>query len=114
MNTKRSSKSVTLLLELVAAILIFAVAAGICANVLASARVLSGEARELTTAVETVTAAAELLRAGRGAEDALALDDALEIRRQEAQGLIYYDISYISDGETLYALELVKAQEVAP
>ena len=53
MNTKRSSKSVTLLLELVAAILIFAVAAGICANVLASAQVLSGEARELSTAVET-------------------------------------------------------------
>lgn len=114
MNTKRSSKSVTLLLELVAAILIFAVAAGICANVLASARVLSGEARELTTAVETVTAAAELLRAGRGAEDALALDDALEIRQRESEGLEYFNISYISDGKTLYALELVKAQEVAP
>lgn len=114
MNTKRSSKSVTLLLELVAAILIFAVAAGICANVLASARVLSGEARELTTAVETVTAAAELLRAGRGAEDALALDDALEIRQRESEGLVHYTISYLSDGETLYALELVKAQEVAP
>lgn len=114
MNMKRSSKSVTLLLELVAAILIFAVAAGICAKVLASARVLSGEARELSTAVETVTAAAELLRAGRGAEDALALDDALEIRQQESDGLAHYDISYISGGETLYSLELVRSQEVAP
>ena len=89
MSAKRSSKSVTLLLELVAAILIFAVAAGICANVLASARVLSGEARELSTAVETVTAAAELLRAGRSEEEALALDNALEIRRLEAQGVIF-------------------------
>lgn len=114
MNTKRSSKSVTLLLELVAAILIFAVAAGICAQVLASARVLSGEARELSTAVETVTAAAELLRAGRGQEEALALDDALDIRRQEAEGLVHYNIMYISDGKCLYALELVKVQEVAP
>lgn len=117
MTTKRFSKSTTLLLELVAAITIFAVAAGICARVLTSALKLSSEAEQLTRGVEAVTAAAELLRASDDEEAALALlarEDTLEIQRREDRELIYYNIMYISGGEAIYSLELVKGQEVAP
>lgn len=117
MTMKRFTKSTTLLLELVAAIALFAVAAGICARVLTAAQALSAQAEELSLGVEAVTAAAELLRASDDEAAALkALEEnaALSIQRQEAEGLVHYDIMYISGGETLYSLELVKGQEVVP
>lgn len=117
MSPKRFSKSLCLLLELAAAIALFAVAAGICARVLTSARKLSAGAEELSRGVEAVTAAAELLRASDHEEEALAIlarEDSLRIQRREDGGLIHYNIMYISGGETVYALELVKGQEVAP
>lgn len=117
MTTKRFTKSTTLLLELVAVIALFAVAAGICARVLTSAQTLSAQAEELSLGVEAVTAAAELLRASddeAAALEALKKEPALEIQRQESDGLIHYNIMYVSDGETVYSLELVKGQEVAP
>lgn len=117
MTTKRFTKSTTLLLELVAVIALFAVAAGICARVLTSAQTLSAQAEELSLGVEAVTAAAELLRGSHdeaAALEALEKNAALSVQRQEAGGLIHYNIMYISGGETLYSLELVKGQEVAP
>lgn len=117
MRTKGFSRSWALLLELVAAIALFAVAAGICGRVLIFARTLSAEAEALNRGVEQVTAAAELLRAADDEEAALARlarEEALEIQRQEQDGLIRYRITFLSGDEALYSLELVKSQEAAP
>lgn len=110
MERKIFPRSLSLLLELIAAIVIFAVAAAICTRVLVSARELSLEAERLSEAVESVTSAAELLR-GVPEADALALLEEtpeLRLRRREDRGLTYYFIEYLFEGETVYSLEVAR------
>lgn len=111
--TGKNSRSFSLLLELTAAIALFAVAAAICTRVLVSARNMSLEARELNRAVRTVSSAAELLRAGEE-ELALDLEEQLVLRRREDRGIVYYRIEYIREGRVLYALDTALGEEAAP
>ena len=110
MERKSFPRSLSILLELIAAIVIFAVAAAICTRVLVSARNLSLEAEHLNRAVESVTSAAELLR-GVPEEEALERLSAfpeLRVTRREEQGLVYYSIEYLSEGAAVYALEVAR------
>ena len=110
MKQSNFPRSLSVLLELIGAIVIFAVAAALCTRVLVSARNLSLEAERLNRAVDTVTSGAELLRSVPERE-ALARLEAypeLQVSRREEEGLTYYLLEYRFEGQTLYSLEVAR------
>ena len=67
MRVNRASRATLLLTELMASVLLFALAGAVCVRILARAGELSGEARALNRGYLAVSTAADLLRDG-GAE----------------------------------------------
>ena len=114
---RHGHRGMTLLLELIIAVALFAVAGAVCAQVLVTARQLSDRAELLDTAVEEVTSAAELLRSAPDPEAAMALleqDPDLTLTcRREGTCLAFW-IGWSRDGKEVYALELLLHEEVAP
>jgi len=113
----RFPKGLTLLLELIAAVTVFAVAAGVCGLLLARAERISRDAETLEKAVAAVTSAAEELRA---AEDPAAVLEAIEAHPNlEAEvrpggALVFYRLRWVEEGREIWSLDLACAGEVAP
>lgn len=128
METKNISRSGMLLLELLLAILIFALAVSVCVQVFVKAHELSQRAQELADGVNHCTNAAEILRSAESREegidlleqaypqmhkqeDSVSVDldaNVLDIRWTENAGLDEYIITYQNQtGRQIYELELV-------
>ena len=117
MNDRHFPKGLTLLLELVAAVAIFAVAAGVCALILAEAETVSRQAASLEVAVDTLTSAAESLRA---AEDPAPILEAIEehpsmgVRVIPDGDLVRYRLYWLEGDTEVWSLDLTCPGEVAP
>lgn len=117
MKQTRFPGGLTLLLELIAAVTVFAVAAGVCGLLLARAERTSREAERLEEAVAAITSAAEELRA---AEDPAAVLEAIEAHpnlgaEATAEGpLVRYRLYWLEDGAEVWSLDLTCIGEVAP
>ena len=117
MKTFRFPRGLTLLLELIAAVTIFAVAAGICAQLLTQAEKTSREAQALDRAVATLTSAAEELRAAEDPAQILAAIEAHPNMRAEVQPdgiLTHYRLCWTEEGAEVWSLDLTCMGEVAP
>lgn len=134
MELKKTLRSGALLLELMAAILIFALAGSICIQVLVKADATVRSAGALRTGVSRAQSAAEILRSApnheagvqaleeclpcretEGLVSARWEDGGLEITWQEKENIYYYNIVYSAEAEPIYTLTLVRGEwEVAP
>ena len=117
MKTFRFPRGLTLLLELIAAVTIFAVAAGVCAQLLTRAEKTSREAQALDRAVAAVSSAAEELRASHDPSAVLAAIEAHPNMSAEVrpEGLLtHYRLCWTEDGAEVWSLELTCMGEVAP
>jgi len=117
MKELRIPRGMTLLLELIAAVTVFAVAAGVCCLLLARAERVSREAEILEEAVAAITSAAEELRAAQDPAPVLEAIEAhpnmgAEVRSDGA--LVRYRIFWTEDGAEVWSLDLACAGEVAP
>ncbi len=117
MKELRFPKGLTFLLELIAAVTVFAVAAGVCCLLLARADRISRDAEKLEEAVSAITSAAEELRA---AEDPVAILEAIEahpdlgVEIRPEGPLVHYRLYWLEDGAEVWSLDLACAGEVAP
>lgn len=113
----KDRRSLTLLQELIAAVTVFAVAAGSCGLLLARAERISRDAEALEEAVAAITSAAEELRA---AEDPAPVLEAIEAHpnlgaEATAEGpLVRYRIFWTEDGTEVWSLDFACAGEVEP
>ena len=117
MNARHFPKGLTLLLELIAAVTVFAVAAAVCCQILARAEGLSREAARLEEAVTAVTSAAEALRAAEDPAQVLAAIEAhpaMEAETRCEEGLIFCRLSWLEEGAEVWSLDLTVPGEVAP
>lgn len=134
MERKRVFRSGIVLLELMAAILIFALAGAVCVQVLMKADSLASEARNLSEGIHAVSSAAEILRSAESESQARerirqawpqsVLDEAITIELpdgqmvihgENAEGLWTYQICWQGQAETRYQLELKRMdREVSP
>ena len=73
MAVNRTSRSGLFLLELIIAILFFAVTSAVCANLFVQAHLTSAESSKLTSAAREVQSAAELVKAADGDLEKLAV-----------------------------------------
>ncbi len=127
MERKRIFRSGVVLLELMAAILIFALAGAICIQVLVKAEETAAQAQRLTDGVNYASSAAEVFRAADSGEEALEMLTALwpqsqtgertvipfergqlEITQNDNAGLRIYDIQWVCGGERVYRLEIIR------
>ena len=113
----RYPKGLTLLLELIAAVTVFAVAAAVCCLLLARAERISRDAETLEGAVAAITSAAEELRA---ADDPATVLENIEAHphmsaevRSEGD-LTLYRLYWLEDGVEVWSLDLACSGEVAP
>ena len=117
MTRSRFPKGLTLLLELTAAVTVFAVAAGVCCLLLARAERISRDAEALDRAVAAVTSAAEELRA---ADDPAAVLEAIEahpslgVEVRSDGALVRYRLFWTEAGGEVWSLDLACAGEVVP
>ena len=128
MEKKNLSRSGTLLLELMASILIFSLAAAVCVQVFVDAHSLSADAQALASGVAYCANAAEVLRSADSREEGLTLlaeiypqtqwddqgasvpmgESSVEIYWKMENGLEEYSIQYVDDqGTQIYELELL-------
>ena len=117
MKTFRFPRGLSLLLELIAAVTIFAVAAGICAQLLTQAEKISRDAQALDRAVAAVSSAAEELRASDDPSAVLASIEAHPNMSAEVrpEGLLTrYRLCWTEDGAEVWSLDIVCMGEVAP
>ena len=117
MKDRHFPRDLTLLLELTAAVTVFAVAVAVCCLILARAERTSREAAKLEEAVAAITSAAESLRAAEDPEEVLwdiAAHPSLEAEVTENEGLTLYRLRWLEEGAEVWALELALAGEVTP
>ena len=117
MNRRHFPKGLTLLLELIAAVTVFAIAAAVCCQILVAAERTSREAARLEEAVSAVTSAAEALRSGADPEEVLtdiAAHPSMEAELTAAEGLTLCRLRWLEEGTEIWALELALPGEVAP
>ena len=117
MKQRYFPKGLTLLLELTAAVTVFAVAAVVCCLIHAAAERTSREAARLEEAVAAVTSAAEALRAAEDPEEVLAYMEAhpfLAAEVTQNEGLILYRLRWLEEGTEVWSLDLALPKEVAP
>ena len=117
MKTFRFPKGLTLLLELITAVTVFAVAAAVCTQLLARAERISREAEALDRAVAAVSSAAEELRAAEDPSALLATIEAHPNMGAEARSeglLTHYRLFWTEDGTEVWSLDLTCHKEVAP
>lgn len=117
MKTFRFPRGLTLLMELIAAVTVFAVATGVCARLLTRAEMTSRRAEALDRAVAAVSSAAEELRAADDPAAVLASIEAhpnmdAEVRTDGI--LTRYRLSWTEDGAEVWSLDLTCTEEVAP
>lgn len=131
---KLRSHSGSLLLELMLAILIFALAASVCVQAFVKAHQMSAQAQALSEGVQHASNAAEILRWAPDPDTAMAqLKGAypqleveppfaqaqiqgrtLEISWEEEAGLLAYTIRFREPSQEIYALKVLALQEVSP
>ena len=123
MAEKKTFRSGLILLELLAAITIFALAGAVCIRVLVKADALTLEARAMEQGVSAVSSAAEILRSASSEEEALALlenpefpgNGELTLAVHHEGGCTVFDLGWVSGGEEVYSLELKRYfREVTP
>ena len=117
MKDRHFPRDLTLLLELTAAVTVFAVAVAVCCLILARAERTSREAAKLEEAVAAVTSAAEALRAAEDPEEVLAYIEAhpaMEAEVTQNEGLTLYRLRWLEAGTEVWSLELALAGEVTP
>ena len=117
MKQRHFPNGLTLLLELTAAMTVFAVAAAVCCLIHAAAERTSREAVRLEEAVASVTSAAEALRAAEDPEEVLgdiAAHPAMEAEVTEEAGLTIYRLRWLEEGTEVWSLDLALPKEVAP
>ena len=135
MEKKKLSRSGMLLLELMASILIFSLAAAVCVQVFVKAHSLSADAQTLASGVAYCANTAEIFRAAESREKGLTLlrevypqtqwddrsasvamgDNLLKIEWQgQDDGLEKYTIQYVdAKGNLIYELDLLCLYEEA-
>lgn len=116
MNRRHFPKGLTLLLELTAAVTVFAVAAALCCRLLAQAEQTSREAETLEEAVAALSSAAEELRAAADPAQVLAAIEAhpfMEAEVRTEDGLVRYRLYWLEEGTEVWSLDLA-CLEVAP
>lgn len=134
MERKRAFRSGIVLLELMASILIFALAGAVCVQVLMKADALATQAQNLTDGVNYASSAAEMIRsAGSNGEAVERLQEAwpetrlgenvqipfdqgmLEITIRNDQGLWNYSLHWLASDGTTYDLTVCRSDpEVTP
>lgn len=128
MERKRDPRAGLLLMELMAAILIFALAGAVCLRLTVEAERLSARALSLTEGVREAATAAELLRSADSAEEAMDRFHRAWPQGREAETFLaeirggilsirpgpYYIIIWYQDGAPLYTLEIWPGWEAIP
>lgn len=132
MELKKTLRSGAILLELMAAILIFALAGSICVQVLVKADSTVTRAQTLRDGLSCASGAAEILRAapsheagvdtlkacwpqlaGKDSLRAELEDGELEITWQQSEGIYYYNIVYYAAGEEICRIPLLRGEREA-
>jgi len=128
MTRKHGMRSGLLLMELLAAFLIFALAGTVCLRVLTRASSLSREAVSLRQGVTETTTAAEFLRSAQSPEEALERfamawpqgieEDGFTAAFEDGTLVItpgdYYIIEWYAEGRTVYSLRVLPGWEALP
>lgn len=128
MRINRVSRAGLLLMELMVALLLFALAGGVCIRLTERAANVSDQARQLTRGVGEVTSAAELLRAADSREEAGELlrgawpqtilarvaeipmeGGTLVLEFEPVQRLTLCRITWYAGEEPVYSLELLRS-----
>lgn len=128
MNRKHGMRSGLLLMELLAAFLIFALAGTVCLRVLTRASNLSREAVSLRQGVAEATTAAEFLRSAHSPEEALERfamawpegteENGFTAELQNGTLVITpgdpYIIEWYAEGREVYSLQILPGWEALP
>ena len=110
MNKHRSRSSSLFLMELIIAILVFAVASAVCLQIFVTSHQLSDRASKLNSAVNEASSIAEIVNASSSLSEAEDLvsgnyPDA-DVDLSEEDGMLKADISIYSDSEEIYSLSV--------
>ena len=110
MNKHRSRSSSLFLMELIIAILVFAVASAVCVQIFVTSHQLSDRASKLNSAVNEASSIAEIVNASSSLSEAEDLvsgnyPDA-DVDLSEEDGMLKADISIYSDSEEIYSLSV--------
>lgn len=135
MEQKTRSHSGSLLLELMLAILIFALSASVCVQVFVKAHQMSAQAQALSQSVRHCSSAGEILRQAPSREEGLQLlkqcypqleigpasaqadleGQTIQIHWTQKDGLVCYTIACQDPGGSqIYSLEVLALEEVQP
>ena len=110
MNKNRSRSSSLFLMELIIAILVFAIASAVCVQIFVASHKLSTQASELNAAVDEASSIAEIVNASSGISEAEELISAAypdaDVDLTEEGGMLSADIGIYSGSEEIYHLNV--------
>ena len=110
---KSSGKSSLFLMELMIALLIFAVCACVCATIIAKAGADINESRDMSNALIIAQNQAELIKGGRNTEGEIGYFDGelLPVSQEDAEYTVVSTVTSDQGGLTEYTVEVFRAAD---